>query len=237
METLDQAELEKTFGERLVTLNNGRQGLLRTATLEAQRQAKAADGRAIYYFRASDATRDRYDEVIEPSGWDVKSFKANPVIVDCHNYSSVAFVIGTAPVVELGADALVLGVTYSQANPLGRLAEAMVAEKSICTGSVGFLPIEGQRGAKPEDPRYRFTKQELLEFSNTVVPANPNALALMLKSGSVQTQELRDLADFLKPFCNEEASPRTYPAARRPGTDGAELLRLARALSTTLKRA
>src|SRR5947207_4262802 len=46
--------------------------------------------------------------------------------------------------------------------------------------------------------RRRYLEQELLEVSAVAIPANPNALALGLKSGAVEKADLRDLADLIR---------------------------------------
>ena len=46
--------------------------------------------------------------------------------------------------------------------------------------------------------RRRYLEQELLEVSAVAIPANPNALALGLKSGAVEKSDLRDLAELLR---------------------------------------
>jgi hypothetical protein len=49
-------------------------------------------------------------------------------------------------------------------------------------------------------PAYRrkYLEQELLEVSAVAIPANPNALALALKSGSVEKSDLRETLDLLR---------------------------------------
>ena len=45
-------------------------------------------GERKYEFIASTSDIDRDDEVIEVTGWDLKNFKKNPVIMWAHNYSN-----------------------------------------------------------------------------------------------------------------------------------------------------
>ena len=45
--------------------------------------------------------------------------------------------------------------------------------------------------------RRRYLEQELLEVSAVAIPANPNALALGLKSGAVEKADLRDFAELI----------------------------------------
>jgi hypothetical protein len=49
--------------------------------------------------------------------------------------------------------------------------------------------------------RRKYLEQELLEVSAVAIPANPNALALALKSGSVEKSDLRETLDLLRSIC------------------------------------
>ena len=81
------------FGSRVVTLHTGALGLrggLKCTVKEVTGQPAVMD------FIASDATLDRYHEVINPEAWQLDNFRANPVIPDCHNYSSIGMILGKA---------------------------------------------------------------------------------------------------------------------------------------------
>ena len=82
-----------------------------------------------------------------------------------------------------------------------------------------------RRGAAP---RRRYLEQELLEVSAVAIPANPNALALGLKSGAVEKSDVRDLVDLLKMTLDPARNP-------QPSTLNHQLLhRLAREIRTVL---
>jgi len=55
--------------------------------------------------------------------------------------------------------------------------------------------------------RRRYLEQELLEVSAVAIPANPNALALGLKSGALEKSDLRDLSDLLRLTLDHPAAP------------------------------
>jgi hypothetical protein len=88
-------------------------------------------------------------------------------------------------------------------------------------------------------PRRRYLEQELLEVSAVAIPANPNALALGLKSGVVATADLRDSLDLLRALCcSLEFQTGSGPCAgRAAGADLQNALMLARALREVLRRA
>jgi len=56
----------------------------------------------------------------------------------------------------------------------------------------------GVRGPGTAKFRRRFLEQELLEVSAVAIPANPNALALALKSGAVEKSDIKELSDVLR---------------------------------------
>ena len=70
----------------------------------------------------------------------------------------------------------------------------------------------GVRGPGTAKFRRRFLEQELLEVSAVGIPANPNALALGLKSGAVQKSDLKDTLDL---FRSTLASPKSDEAGPR----------------------
>ena len=227
-------DLKTEFGPRLVTLNTGQPGLragLRT-------EVKAVDGEApVLDFIASDESVDRYNEVIRLSGWQLDNFRANPVIPDCHNYDTIARILGRAIDVQVTEKAMVNRVEFCTENPMGALAYKMAKGGFIKSQSVGFIPIEFERGIGSDQPERTYTKQELLEISLVVVPANPGAtIGLALKSGAIERADLRSVVEFLKEFCDEVADPAAPGGASGAGVHDARLFALARDLSSVLKR-
>jgi phage head maturation protease len=103
---------------------------------------------------------------------------------------------------------LVNRVEFCTDNPMGNLAYKMAKGGFIKSQSVGFIPLEWANGKKDGEPDRTYTKTELLEISLVSVPANPGAtVGLALRSGAVEKSDLRELAEFLKQFCSEEADP------------------------------
>ncbi|MDB6108336.1 MAG: hypothetical protein JWR69_86 [Pedosphaera sp.] len=220
------------FGSRLVTLHNGAQGLrggVHCVAKEVPGDVPMMD------FIGSDNTIDRYNEVIDQKGWQLENFKANPVIPDCHDYSSIAKILGRAVSVSVTDGMLCNRVEFCLDNPLGNLAWKMAQGGFIKSQSVGFIPMEWTNG-KANEPDRTYTKQELLEISLVVVPANPGAtLGLALKSGAIQRADVRKVLEHLKQFCSDEADPKTKAPASGLGVHDAELMQLARGFNDVLK--
>ena len=234
MKTLD--ELEKEFGARVCTLNSGaagiRAGLHFTVkeVTDGNAQASQMD------FIGSDASVDRYNEVIDPKAWgDMKNFRANPVIPDCHDYSSVAKILGRAVSVEVRDGKLCNRVEFCLDNPMGLLAYKMAKGGFINSQSVGFIPEDWTSGKNASEPDRTYIKCELLEISMVVVPANPGATIGNQIKSVLNASELRDFSEFLKSISTDQANPEDTAGASVQGIYDAHLLRIAKGLRDCLK--
>lgn len=196
---------------RLVTLSGGAEGLRGGLAVEVK---MLGEDEAVMI--ASDATLDRYNEVIEPTAWDLKEYLRNPVVVDSHRYDSIALILGRSTRVEVKDGRLINQVKFATDNPLGELARKMTKGGFIRSESVGFIPREWKRGNTPGEPERTYTKAELLEISLVAVPANPGAtIEAALKSGAVDRSDVRAVVEALKEFCST-ADPETIPGSPGP---------------------
>ncbi len=227
-------DLQKDFGPRLVTLRTGASGLRGGLTCEV----KTVDGGAILDFVATDETLDRYGEVIRLAGWDTKNYLANPVVPDCHNYDSVMRILGRTIDLSIADGRMVNRVEFALDNPLGNIAYKMAKAGFIKSESVGFIPLDWEDGKGGNDQATRiFTKQELLEISLVVVPANPGAtLGLALKSGAIERADLRAGADLLKKLSDDKTDPAAPGGTSGAGIHDVRLLELARTLRRALAK-
>lgn len=129
---------------------------------------------------------DRDFEKIDPSGWNLKNYLSNPVILWSHDYSIPA--IGYAE--NLKADTVLEGdIRFNdrEYDEFGWSIGQRVKAGALRCGSVGFRidEVEFVEGQKREcDLIYR--KQELLEFSICCVPANPFALSVPNKTLTIE---------------------------------------------------
>jgi HK97 family phage prohead protease len=123
---------------------------------------------------------DRFDERIDPEGWDFKQYLKNPVIEWAHRYDIPA--IGRADGLYIDGEGLHGSIIFNDKDydPFGWAIGERVRNGVIRAGSVGFRVLEIELPSK-EDSKdgttLIFRKQELLEFSVCNVPANPFALA------------------------------------------------------------
>jgi len=90
--------------------------------------------------------------------------------------------------------------------------------------------------ATPKNFRRKYLEQELLEVSAVGIPANPNALALGLKSGAVEKSDLKELHDLIRQTLGtskDEWQP--VPVKVKRPDEMAELLRLAKEVREILR--
>lgn len=137
-------------------------------------------------FIISTAAADRYGDIIEVSGWDLRNYKANPVVLFGHNSSIPP--VGKALKTWKDGSAL-RSVAEFMSRDLSVFADSifrMFQEGYLRAVSVGFKPLKWEQLKDEQgDPTwaYRFTKQELLEFSAVPIPANPEALIAARQKG------------------------------------------------------
>lgn len=204
-------------------------------------------------FIASTATLDRYHEVIEPAGWRLEAYRRNPVFQNAHNYGDILFTLGKALVTEVravgGSQALCQRIQFAtEVNPVARIAYGLYRGGFLNAVSVGFIPLkweepngtygtDGTNGAPA--PRRRYLEQELLEVSAVAIPANPDALALGLKSGAVRKSDLQETLELLRGLVGAVQTPGGNSEATPPyaGAYNNQLLELARELGCVMRKA
>ena len=148
--------------------------------------AEDVDERVVRFI-ASDGSVDRFGDVIEPAGWDLRNFRRNPILLWMHDHALGP--IGNVAVSGPDAIAVKDGKLVATANfasenlsePVQRLRLwEQVKAKLLRTFSISARPLEAPdaiRDAKNERVTgYRYPKVELLEISLVAVPANPNAI-------------------------------------------------------------
>lgn len=135
---------------------------------------KTADGSFIAV--ASTNSVDRHGEIVDNNGWDLKSFKKNPVILWGHDHNEPAIGVSKKTWVEgTGKKAkLMIQPVLHDVTEKARAIKQLVEMGVIKTLSVGFKPLESPDGVT-------FTKNELLEVSMVNVPANADAMMMAYK--------------------------------------------------------
>jgi len=131
---------------------------------------------------------DRYNERVDPAGWDFSQYVKNPVVEWAHRYDipAIARIEGLA-VDDNGLHGTVI-FNDKSFDAFGWGIGERVKAGVIRAGSVGFRVLEIEIPSK-EDSKdgtsLIFRKQELLEFSICNVPANPYALTKTMSNGKL----------------------------------------------------
>ena len=171
--------------------------LFHTSAQVVKRESKKEDG-LVEAVVGSTAVIDRMGDSIDQSGWDLKNFKTNPVILWGHNQREERPPIGTALRVWVKgrgtkAAKLMFKVKFDMKDKFAKDIFRKVKDGFINTVSVGFIPKEHE--AIEEDNPFggrKFLKQELLELSFVPVPANPEAVIALREMG-IEPKKLNEL--------------------------------------------
>ena len=141
-------------------------------------------------FLLSDASIDAYGDVIDPHGWVLDEFRANPIALVNHDPN---FPCGTWHNVRVERGALRGDLKLAPAGTSPRIDEIrkLVEAGIMRSCSVGFVPLEAEPipGSKQNGIRYK--KSLLRECSIVAIPANPNALAQKAKAIGISDATIR----------------------------------------------
>ena len=105
---------------------------------------------------------DRYNDRIDPQGWDFAAYKQNPVVLFAHQYSALP--VARALEIRTDGDRLVsrMKFTSQEEYPFGYTVYRLYLGHYLRAFSVGFRPLDFHLN---EVGGFNFTQQELLEFS------------------------------------------------------------------------
>jgi HK97 family phage prohead protease len=146
-------------------------------------------------FVGSTADVDRYGDVIEMEGWDLRNYKKNPVFLWTHDYKQPP--VGKAVKVGKTEKGLLFQVKFPTAEEydFADTIYKLYLGGYLRATSVGFRDLEREPITDKEGRQtgFRYKKQELYELSAVPVPANPNALIMAVQKGVVSSQEVEHL--------------------------------------------
>jgi hypothetical protein len=138
---------------------------------------KAKDDNGTFDVIISTEDTDRSGEIVKQSGWELKNYKNNPIVLWGHDYYALpigvcleTYLTEKDGVPALGARGVFLSAEINPyAQQVRKLYEFGLSKGAGvgCTTSVGFIPKEFD-----ENARNTITKAELLEFSFVPIPAN-----------------------------------------------------------------
>jgi HK97 family phage prohead protease len=141
-----------------------------------------------YRFLASTSSIDRQGDSIDQSGWELKSFKQNPVILWAHRYDELP--LGKVVDLSITDNGLEADISFAseEANPKAQQVKKLIDDGILNAVSVGFIGKERNGNI--------ITKAELLEISIVPVPANQEALVMASKN--IDEALVKDITELLK---------------------------------------
>lgn len=139
--------------------------------------SKSASADGELDFVLSDATIDRYGDIIDPNGWVMDNFQKNPIALFNHSSN---FPVGKWSSLRVENNALRGNLKMAPKGTSERHDElrALIDANILRAVSVGFIPLDS-RARKDANGYYigeEYVKQELIETSLVSIPANPNAV-------------------------------------------------------------
>lgn len=158
---------------------------------KASEITKNSDG--TYEFVASDESVDRYGDVIRVSGWDLRNYKKNPIVLFAHQKDNP---VGIASKTWIEGTKLMVRIKMADegTSPFIDTLRKLMDQKIVRAVSVGFMPTEQPTYRRDEKNErvigLEYNGQELLENSLVTVPANPAALSTA-KSMGIPEQHLQ----------------------------------------------
>lgn len=136
-----------------------------------------------FWITASTEEKDRDGDIIMASGWKLKNFRKNPVILYGHIYGGKdSLPVANATEIKIEDNKLKAKLKFIEKDvyEFADTVYKMYKNKHLRTFSVGFIglkkePLENQN-ENNFFPGYRFTSQELLEITCCPVPSNVGAM-------------------------------------------------------------
>lgn len=131
---------------------------------------------------ASTQTEDRHGDTIIQSGWGLKNFLKNPVILNSHNYNDATEVIAKATRTEIVGNGKRSKLEQDwkfavEENPKAKIIFDLYAGGFLHASSVGLIVKKFKEDGKGNTDWFTIEEAELLEVSAVSVPANQSALA------------------------------------------------------------
>ncbi len=134
----------------------------------------------------STTTPDVYGDIVHPEGMDSTDFEKNPVVLFAHN--SGALTVGKNIRLIKVKNGVIAKTKFADTE-IGRELYRLNAEGYMNSWSIGFMIAEG--GARMKDGYRHIDKWKLLEYSSVALPANPDALNLIVKN--IRSDEFRKI--------------------------------------------
>lgn len=164
-----------------------------------QRAEKKSENEPIISFVATDGSEDRHGSRINPNGWDLASYKRNPVILWGHDQKIPAIGSGVEIALENGRMSIDVRFAVDEWDVpgMGNLAMLLfrLAEKNVIRAmSTSFIPKKWRDLQAETIPSFfaenvYYEQNEMTENSIVNVPSNRNALKKAISDSIISENE------------------------------------------------
>jgi HK97 family phage prohead protease len=142
----------------------------------------------------STSTPDRYGEIMKPDGCDYSGYRKNPVVFFGHRSRDLPVAKNEKIIIENSG---VLAVTKFDTSDFAREIFRLNKEGFLNSWSIGFVPKKfSNQKLKLNDNEQNYLcieEWELLEYSSVPIPANPDAVNLMLKE--LKSEKIKEIIE------------------------------------------
>ncbi|MGO4470343.1 HK97 family phage prohead protease [Arthrobacter sp. M-10] len=148
-------------------------------------------------FCFSDDQPDRQGEIVDQASWDVKNYMNNPLILWGHDASENENVLGQGISLDLnnnGKSYITAQFDDAQTNPKADTIFRQLVKRTLRCVSAGFINHTWDM----QDDVPVLKDNELLEVSVVAIPANPRAIALAYKEGTINKKDATWLMDSMR---------------------------------------
>lgn len=148
-------------------------------------------------FCFSDDQEDRMHEIVDQGSWQTKNYEQNPLILWGHDPSQPENVLGQGIDLNLnvgGKSYVTAQFDDDETNPKAGLVFRQLVKRTLRCVSAGFIP----HSYNTDDDTPVLKDNELLEISIVPIPANPRAVALAYKEGSISKKDATWLMDSMR---------------------------------------
>jgi HK97 family phage prohead protease len=135
----------------------------------------------------------RDDALIEPSGWELENFRANPVVLWSHD--ALSFPVARAVDLQITENALTARAEFDTADPEAMRLFGKIQRGFVNATSVRWKPLETRLDMIDGKEVVHFLRQELLEVSFVSVPVDPKGLVMRADTGEpISVEDYRSAA-------------------------------------------
>ena len=140
----------------------------------------------ISYITTNSVDRDR--EIILPKGLNAKEYLKNAVVLWGHDYHSRALPLGRNLWLKSDEKGIIAKTQYYIKDEFAKKVYEYRKDGFPLAESIGFIPLEwkdlsGEESQKMGGARRVYTKTLLLEYSDVVIPSNPDAIGIARAKG------------------------------------------------------